>query len=291
MAAHKHNADDGVTPSSKPLDNRQFYAITRELASRLDHIIADARERNLEPIRKVTTREQALHCAALFADLSLSLAAVAPASFLTHMQKGYDGVNLIASGKFNDANVWAKRAIGALPGLAPAMLYGVCTLELRTTLWRLAQEVYKKPGSAPFATLLLLANGLSASSMQNVGEGIATDPNNIIGVTDKAGWYASIYVMFTALGGGVVNANPSIKMTLPKEAATLDNITFEQFVRHLSDTNKNTIGDGTTTSLRSLSLFNSSKPRAKMSNPSTAALEAKPVQDPDQSYTYAGGNL
>ena len=219
-------------------------------------MVTTAKENGLPHINEHTRTERAVYAAGFLFNIILGVFALAPAlaSFFTHMQKGFEGAGLIIPG-VSHLGIWGKRAVGFMPGVAPAMLYANSTLDIPGLLLLMAAASFKSPlRSLPLAMLVLVANYFAAGSMQTVSEHIASDKENIIGFNETTNSALCVaYILFTTLGGAFANLKPSIQLAFSK-TVTLEKITLNQYMEHLGH-NSNKISDGTREKLRSLSIF------------------------------------
>ena len=192
--------------TKQPLSNQENEKLMQELAIYLSKLS----KAHPDLINQKTTSEYVIKYAQLIFDFSFALIAIAPPSFLTQMQKGYDGINLLTGSSLSDINAYAKRGLGTASGLANAIFYSGSTLDFSTTITNLAKYLYNHPKQIPGALLLLVANYFSSGGMQNVAEGVINKPNNIIGVPSEDP-YQSTYVYLMQIGGFVVRVKLSRK--------------------------------------------------------------------------------
>lgn len=288
VARHPLNDHAGDSPPNKPLTKGQFYEVTKQLAAKLDIIISEAKAAGKHPVRETTFMEQAQRYAGMAVDGGLGLV-LAVSAFLIHDQKGFEGIKLLGSlmgsKKLDALDSRLKFVLGIVPGIAPGMLYGVCAMELRAVLVHAAKEVYRHPGSLPLALVLTAATGFSATGMLNVANGIAANPDNIIGIGDKAGTYASLLRATAAAGAATTNGKPTFEISFKPAPPTLNNLTLDGFVEY-SGNPRNVVSNSTTTALRGLTMFNNARPGATHVRQSDRDLEA---QVESRNPAFAGG--
>jgi len=206
-----------------------------------------------------TTAEYALQYAGMTFELVFALGPLAVPAFVVFMDKGWSAVKTvgIVSAHTNldtHLNVWAKRGIGIIPGLASALLYTNYGLEFFKTLGDLACYLYQYPKNIPFALGLITANGFAASSMQCVAEHILEDKHNIIGV-EKDTLLGDVLIDCTAFGGFVVNTTTTLKKAFFSTPPQLEDLTVNQFARYIKQANEHPLSHRTNEKLRSLRLF------------------------------------
>lgn len=244
----KHRIQDPTLPLTKEdLDH-----IARKFVKRL----TDFAKAHPDFVHEKTTSEYAAEYAGVIFDLTFASFILGIPSLLTFTQKGYDGVATIA--KFagtdlSDINIWYKRLIGVVPGLASSALYLDSGTKIRTTLTELAKYLYQHPEKIPAALITLSANGLASFSPKNLAEGIANNPNNIIELSPGIP-LSTAYIITNAIAGTLVNTNASVtKAFLQNENKTAHDMTLPDLTTHLAKVNESLASDPTITKFK---LFN-----------------------------------
>ncbi|VVC75925.1 hypothetical protein AQUSIP_12260 [Aquicella siphonis] len=215
-----------------PLTNADYEQIADELTDVLTRL-ADAHP---DLIKDKTTLEYITKYTGMLFDITFALTLVGVPSYLTFMQKGFDGVNTLAKFAGNDLsgiNIWLKRLIGVIPGLASAMLYADSGTKIRTTLTQLACHLYENPKQIPAALAVLGANGFAASGPQNVAAGVLANPDNIIGLTKDTALGSTFVILNAISGGGAVNANASLTKAFLSTNPDAVHVSEKDLAKHL----------------------------------------------------------
>src|SRR5579885_1907823 len=233
------------------------------ISSKLVDALTELAKAHPDLVSETTTGEYVKKYAGLIFDLSFATILVGAPAYLTFMQKGFDGVNTIsklAGTDLTTIDVWARRAIGIVPGLATAMLYADSGTKIRTTCVELAKHLYENPKDLPFAVLALVANGFATSGPQNVAAGVAANKDNVIGVTpDDA--FGTTLIVLNAIAGGVVNGNASLNKAFLANKSAMQ-LTEQDVARYLSKVNDHLVSHST---IDQLKLFNASVKKDKSS--------------------------
>ncbi|MBX3708843.1 MAG: hypothetical protein KIT56_10140 [Gammaproteobacteria bacterium] len=218
-----------------PLTEKDFEVIADQFVTVLQELAAA----HPDLIKNKTTLEYLSKYAGVIFDFSVAITLICIPSYLTFMQKGFDGVNTLAQFGKTDLDVldpWFKRLIGLIPGLASSMLYADSATRLRTTIVELAQHLYENPKHIPFAFLTLAANGFAASGPQNVAAGVLNNKANIIGIHPKD-ILGTTFIVTNALGGSIVNVNTSLNKAFMSTNKDAKHVTERDLAKHLSKVN------------------------------------------------------
>lgn len=270
---HNDNED-----KSKPLSDAQMMELTSKFMDRMELLFQQAAENGHDITRPTTTAEQAQKITAQLFDLIIGISLLAPC-FLTHMQKGYDGINIIATMSGSDSvstlDVWAKRAVGMVPGIAPAVLYGLSGYDFRATAVKMGKHCYQHPLSIPFAILFLAANYLSASSMQSVAENLMKNKGNIVGFNSDNEVLSIMFIALVAIGGALTNFKSSANLFY-STTPTPESVKMTDVANYLGRYDV-TINKDTAAHLRTLSIFNDNP---AVQQPFTQLATAASVNNP-----------
>jgi hypothetical protein len=248
----------GSRTGDKPLTDHEREQLLIELST----ILSRMKQGHPDLIKDTSTLEYITRYTGTLFDMVFAILIIAPPSFLTHMQKGFDGFNTISKLTTHHPfplldnaalGVFAKCA-GAIPGLASALLYANSALDMRTILVDLTKHLYQNPRSIPFAITLLIANGFASGGMQNVAMGVAANPDNLAHLTPGTP-ISDIYIAAQTLGGGVVNSNASIKKAFLSAQAAAADVTVKDMADYATRTNERVISHATGEKLRGHSLF------------------------------------
>lgn len=179
--------------------------------------------------RKPTGKEKIKKYLGIIFDLLL-LAPILPSSFITFAQKGFDGVQMfdkLSGGvTIEGLNVWAKRAMGFVPGLVSTMFYGISAINLRPALTKTFHKIRKDKRKIIPAAVLLASNALSASAQEGIALGITNNKDNMFGLAPAADSALSqVYVGFAATGGG--STNTSANFTKYSESPAITDVITE----------------------------------------------------------------
>lgn len=269
---------DHLNPTHCPMLNDTYQQIHQHIFASYPNAV-EAKEEDLQLLAEALARALSEYaemypdlinnpsqCAKLinglltFFDLTMAIALVGGPAMLTFSQKAFEGVQKIgelwASQSLTDLNVWTKRTIAFVPGLASGAFYGNFGFDFRHLIIDFAKTIYHdpKPKDILFAALLLIGNVLSASGMQNVATSIVKDENNIVFVADNA--YGLAFIMLNALGGFVVNSASTFKKAFLSTKTTPDSVaSISSLADHFRRTNDHPLAKHTANAIRSLSLF------------------------------------
>lgn len=222
--------------TDKPLNAEEFETLTVRFTQALNEL-ADAHP---DLVKETTSCEYAAKYAGILFDISLGLLIAGGPIFFTFMQKGYDGVKILAGFAGNDIetiDVWFKRLIGLIPGLASFLFYTDYGTKIRGIMTDLAKHLYENPRDIPFALAALVANGFSASGPQNVAAGVVKNENNIA-FMEQGTPLASTYVILNAIGGGIINGGSSLNrafLSTQKDAIHLDEKDLAKYLSKVDD--------------------------------------------------------
>jgi hypothetical protein len=169
-----------------------------------------------------THAEKVASAAASTFDYTLAIGLVAAPVAPIFLQKGYEGFKIIlgwASVFTDEWNVWAKRALGALPSLVNATMYADWGMRSREIWSQTAKHVYesylhnnKKIFLRDVFSLIFTAGitGFAAASSENLAKGVINNPNNIVGLTPNL--FGQAMAMETRGGGGyIVNGGTNLR--------------------------------------------------------------------------------
>lgn len=245
------------TEKSTPLTNTQYHELlimAATLLSRTDDSFRSADDNTL--ITESSTFEKMKSILGKSFDLVLALAVCAPASLLVHMEKGYRAVPIA----FSLANKTVSIArplqmlIGLDPGLASASLYANAGFEIRGTMLHVWNQL---PGpyylSAVGAGVLIGANVLAGSGVQNIGHGMVIQPNmfRILAGTPLG----NLIILGITIGGTATNTNSTFIKAFPEEVFTPNTITLLGLLAHFNNSHSHPIDKHTGDALRRLSFF------------------------------------
>lgn len=222
--------------TDKPLTPEEFEALTVRFTQALNEL-ADAHP---DLVKDKTTCEYIAKYTRILFDISLGLFIAGGPIFLTYMQKGFDGVKILAGFAGNDIDtmdVWLKRLIGLIPGTASFLFYTDYGTKISGIMTDLIKHLYENPRDIPFALAALVANGFSASGPQNVAAGVVKNENNIA-FMEQGTPLASTYVILNAIGGGIINSGSSLNkafLSTQKDAIHLDEKDLAKYLSKVDD--------------------------------------------------------
>lgn len=164
--------------------------------------------------RKPTKREHLKKWLGIIFDIVLLLP-VTPASLITFAQKGLDGIQmfdkLMSGGStIENLNIWAKRAIGFVPGLVSSVFYTMSALDLRPAIAKTWHKVRKNKLQAIPAMTLAGATVLSGAAQQGIATNIVANPDNILGFTPDS-IVSEAFIVGASTGGVSTNASANFK--------------------------------------------------------------------------------
>ncbi len=233
------------------LTDEEYQSLIQALAKELH----DLQHAHPDFILGTTTKEYAAKYAGLLADVTLAILC-ATSGFMTFDQKGFDGVNTIAklaNNPLDTLNAGWRGLIGANPGVASFMFFGNHSMDIRRTSVDLVKHLYQNPGSIPGALILLTMNGIGATSMKSVGQGVIRNTNNIFSLTKNA--FGSVYLTLITLAGAVGNGNTIIKSMVAKPEPSLKDLNMAHVIKRLNNADDHPITEETADSLQRNSLF------------------------------------
>lgn len=236
---HKKHYEGKPLDINQPLLGEDLEWISRKLTKSLTKLA----EAHPDLLKEKATAEYVAKYAGIVFDLIFAIGLVGLPAGGIFMQKGFDGINKIASfcgADFTTLDIWSQRGIGLVSGLASGMLYMDSGSKIRNTLIDLAYHLYENPKEIPFALIALLANGLATSGQQNVAQGVLKDSKNLLGITPGSS-SAEILIGLNALGGGVVNTNSSLAKAFLSTNKDAVHINVEDIAKYLSKVNDNLV--------------------------------------------------
>jgi hypothetical protein len=127
-------------------------------------------------------------------------------------QLGYNGFNILVtkcgSDKLEHLDRFYKGAIGIMPGVATAMLYAVCALDIPSVVINIFKELYqtRRVWDLFVFVVFTAALGLSSGSMQNVTEGILKNEDRIFDFFEMDNIQGLILIALIRIGAGTTNA-------------------------------------------------------------------------------------
>src|SRR3990167_1382747 len=165
--------------------------------------------------RKPNKKEKLKKFLGILFDILLLLPII-PSSFISFSQKGFDGIQMFdkLGGGTTIANlhIWAKRAIGFIPGLVSTIFYTATTLDLRPALVRTYDKVRRKKTRIIPVAALMGANALSGASQEGIAGAIASNPDNLYGLQPPSqSTLSQTFVGCAATGGAVTNASSNFQ--------------------------------------------------------------------------------
>jgi hypothetical protein len=188
-------------------------------------------------ILKPETDSEAFNRRAFFLFEVVFACSIGLAALPTFTQKGFDGINLlvtlIKTDGMNFLAWYLKALVGAMPGIATAMLYTISALDFPKLTMTIMQGLFDAMKNAegihahlklvvPVMAFLYLAiaNGFASSSMQNVAEGVFGKPDRIFDFISTENILGKILIPLNRIGGGVTNAKASFSHAFGKANAT-----------------------------------------------------------------------
>jgi len=156
------------------------------------------------------------------------------------MQKGFDGINLLANHSLDDWNVWAKRAIGVSAGIGSGTLYGVSASEFPQLFFiDLPTYLYRHPEQTVSVGFLIAIHYFGGSAMQGVTNGVLNRPDNILGELSQ-GTMKEILPYLVRAGATKVNIIGKLKEYKEDIADP-----FKELINHFKDPNLHRISPTT----------------------------------------------
>lgn len=180
---------------------------------------------------------------------------------LTFMQKGVDGLGtlkgFISGDDLSDWSPWAQRGLGLLPGLSSGFLYSSSAYDLRSTFVDTAKHLCSHPKQIPSAILLLGANILAASSLENIAKGIVKKENiTFVSKAHSSKELVQAFIWTNALGGFSTNGKSTFaKAFLGEEPLAEKMKSLDGFTKHIRNHGAHPISDDCANKLRAHSLF------------------------------------
>lgn len=235
------------------LNPGQVATITEQLAIALNEYA----ETHADLLNQSTYLERFTNGMLTFLDLTFAIVFIGTPVTLTFLQKGFEGISKVgeftSGNTLSDFNPWTKRSLGFIPGIASGIFYSNFAIEFRQLTQDIFIQLYKNPSSQQnlFAIILLLANILSASSLQNISSGVVHNEENIAFVSDNLPGH--LFIALNSIGGFVVNSSSSFRKAFLCHQTSLE--TLEDFKAFLGKSNEIILSPEAGQAIRLLSLF------------------------------------